>query len=442
MAGQVAPIDLWGVFNAAAESSRARRLDAQRQAQMEHESARADQAFQLQQDQQKAAQEQANMQREALTRAQGGQTGMLQLLFPAQYGEFQKQQLDQRKTESEIAQQQNTAQIAAQKSAEDRARNTAALKLSVASQVANNPASAPRVQSFIDQMAEAGRIDGFQIPGIHTLPDGMAGPQILVPNRPEVRQLGQTAIADVRATNAPLNQLDDKLVGEGLVPGTQEAEQRAHTLNEKSGGLTVNMPGALGNGTREKIQQALEKDQILLAELDDIEALGDPGQFLGLKNQVKNFTLGTLAGLDPGLVSAETRDQLGKARQFKEGVERIYLAGKVEVTGASGAEKELREIRGAMLNTDLNGPDFKASFARLRHVTERNMRIRQALLRDGVDVGTVEGRKRYSSELDRAIAAEKAPKDHPPAFVERLQQEAAAGDKDAAAKLAAMQGGQ
>jgi len=291
--------------------------------------------------------------------------------------------------------------------AQKRAIRTANLQKAIsAAQASGNQGMIDQLNDLALRGTESGQFDRFETVGPESAPGA-------------AQRIGNQADALRLATEGPakedkVSELGRKLEEAGYVRGTSQFQKRLDGLLDKAGGTTINMPGALEGGTRAKLQQSLEKDEILLAELDDLAALGDPSKFLGLKNKAKNFTLGAIAGIAPEALDAETNEQLGNARLFREGVERIYLQGKVDITGASGAEKELREIRGAMLNTDLSGPDFAASFNRLRHVTERNMQIRRRLLEDGVDLGTRAGRKMLSDELDRARASETKPKTPPP----------------------------
>lgn len=176
----------------------------------------------------------------------------------------------------------------------------------------------------------------------------------------------------------------------------------------KSRATQINMPGE--GSSRAKLEQSLEKGEILLGRIADIRSYGDPSRFLGLKSKVANFTLSKIADVAPSLLDEGQQQAVADARQFKEDVDQVYLESKVEITGASGAEKELAEIRGTVLSTDLNTPEFNASLDRLERVTRRNMDIRRRLLERGVDLGTADGMRRLDAEISRARQAEQQKK--------------------------------
>lgn len=137
MAGGVAPINLWEVFNAAANSEQRRMADraarADRKEQMDFERSRIERQDKLSDEDRAFAKEQFEWQRD---------------------------------------QKAGAASAAA---AEERAKATAQVKLSLAEQLQKNPAAAGQMQQAVDRMAKSGRIDHFVLPG-HRLPEGMAGP--------------------------------------------------------------------------------------------------------------------------------------------------------------------------------------------------------------------------------------------------------------------------
>lgn len=170
----------------------------------------------------------------------------------------------------------------------------------------------------------------------------------------------------------------------------------------------------LAGGPKGKFQEDIASGEELLADIADLKALATPegadrpdySQFLGLRNKAKNFTLNAIADMSPESLDPDTLNQLGLAREFREGADQIYLKAKKNITGVSAGQAELREIRGTVLNSDLNSPEFSASIDKLERVTARNNDIKRRLLDEGIDLKSEAGRQRFSSEIQKARQAE------------------------------------
>jgi hypothetical protein len=261
MPGGIAPIDFWAVFNAAAESARARRLDEQNRERQERQDKlhledfnMRKTAFELENKAKTAAAEAEARRRKSLTdlmatQAKTPEEQAYAAADPEGFSTYRKGVVDQEQaaaTQQQSAdrfkfdQEKAAADLAAkeQEATQKRASRTARVKLEASRMIAGNPSLAPQAQSHIQRLADAGQIDWFQLPG-HAIPEGLAGPQ-MAPTIGEAGQMQSQAIAE----GAPVEGVDAKLVSEDRVLGSPEARRRAIALNEKGGGMTINMPGA------------------------------------------------------------------------------------------------------------------------------------------------------------------------------------------------------
>jgi hypothetical protein len=332
--------------------------------------------------------------------------------FEAQQNREQaKAQFDAKRAEA----QQKTDAEASKK----RDELTGVLQSQWASQLQRSPDLAPGLQRHADMLAKAGKINPIQLPGFGERPvaPGLQGPPALGADPQQMAQFQAEAQAGatMRGEKPPAGQDPSDLAQKveeafGFPRGTPEHQREMQKLMAKQGGgININLPGGnaeIEKGVRAKFQESQAGDEMLLAKIDDIRSYGDPSRFLGLKSQVKNFALSKIAGVDGDLLSPESQQLVSDARLFKEDVESTYLQSKVAITGASGGQQELREIRNAVLSTDMSSPEFQASLDKLERVTRRNMDIRSRLLREGLDLKSTGGRKRLSDEIDRARASE------------------------------------
>lgn len=82
--------------------------------------------------------------------------------------------------------------------------------------------------------------------------------------------------------------------------------------------------------------------------------------------------------------------------RFRNNVDQFFNAYRKEITGAAAAEKELEQLKKSLLNTDQGPEAFKASLGQIKEKTQRALRLKRRLLREGLDVGS----KDFGSRLD------------------------------------------
>jgi hypothetical protein len=252
-------------------------------------------------------------------------------------------------------------------------------------------------------LTDKGYFDRFEVPGERTTPQGLQRIQ------GEAESM-QNALNPKPEEPKTTNDMVEFMSISGLKPGDPAFGAKFDawlTKQNHSRATQINMPGALGESTKNKLQQANADDEMLLAKIGDIRSYGDPSKFLGLRSKATNFALGAIASISPESLSEEERQQVADARLFKEDVESTYLQAKVDITGSSGGEKELREIRNAVLSTDMSSPEFNASLDKFERVTRRNMEIRNRLMAQGFDLKSADGKKALSAEIDKAQQAER-----------------------------------
>lgn len=246
-------------------------------------------------------------------------------------------------------------------------------------------------------------------------PSPWADPEEHAAFRQQIEGLAAGQLGAEPMARQPSDAIAERLQLErGLAPGTSEFRTGYSELAEQERRDRLARASAVGGGQLAatmvaQTQGGIAEGEELLANLGDIKSLGDPSKFLGLRNKVKTWTLGAIAEIDESVLSGKEAEQLGKAREFQEGVEELYLAGKKEITGVAAGVREVREIRRALLNTDMSAPEFKASFDRLERVTRRNIEIKRRLLSQGINLRSESGRSVFSAEIEKAQASESAP---------------------------------
>lgn len=140
-----------------------------------------------------------------------------------------------------------------------------------------------------------------------------------------------------------------------------------------------NMP--LSNSNISKAQEDVIGNQSLLSELDTIEGLFDPSNMTytgGAYNKVNEFTDKLGAPLDV--------EKLTKNTQFQNSLAQFFNAYRKEITGAAGPMAELKAIEASIMNKNMGPEQFKAAFAQVKGKTQRALRLKRKLLREGVNV--------------------------------------------------------
>lgn len=158
-------------------------------------------------------------------------------------------------------------------------------------------------------------------------------------------------------------------------------------------------PAAPGNmGLTKPNQNELQRDVIggmgTLARLDEI-ANSYKSDYLTAQGAVKGWT-GRMAD-KLGMASDDQKAFIQGQRKFTQQVDQEFNAYRKDITGAAAAMAELRDLKKAMINTDLSPAEFEAAYMAYRDSVARMLRIRQGILREGVPVGSREFNKRLDN---------------------------------------------
>lgn len=98
-----------------------------------------------------------------------------------------------------------------------------------------------------------------------------------------------------------------------------------------------------------------------------------------------------------GTARPEQRDLLKAKQAFSQGVSKFFNAYRKEITGAAATEKELEQLKDAVINMDQSPAQFQASLAEMRASIAHTLRIKNRLLREGLRVGS----KRFGARMDK-----------------------------------------
>jgi hypothetical protein len=155
-------------------------------------------------------------------------------------------------------------------------------------------------------------------------------------------------------------------------------------------------PAAPGNmGLTKTNQNEMQKDVIsgmgTLSRLDEI-ANSYKSDYLTAQGAAKGF-VGRMAD-KVGMASDDQKSFIQGRRKFTQQVDQEFNAYRKEITGAAAAMAELKDLKKAMINTDLSPAEFEAAYMAYRDSVARMLRIRQGILREGVPVGSREFNKR------------------------------------------------
>lgn len=156
-----------------------------------------------------------------------------------------------------------------------------------------------------------------------------------------------------------------------------------------SGPTNLNKPAI--NDAQERVISHGES----LARLKGIKDSYDPS-FLTLGGKVRDWAtnMQSTAGFD---ISPEDRKKAMQHRRFSQQVNYEFNSYRKLITGAAAAVAELEDLKKAMISTDLSPLQFEAAFDTYSDELSRTMRIRNKLLREGLQPGT----EQYGSALDQ-----------------------------------------
>jgi len=203
---------------------------------------------------------------------------------------------------------------------------------------------------------------------------------------PTVKPESRTALAkNLELYNSlPDTDPNKKIVLASLVGSQQKLEVSPDGTISLVSGKGLGVGGEEGPG--KKAVGALEKDliksEIDIANLDEIKKNYEPS-YLTFKGDIgsKWAAFKSKAGAD---LSPEEVEFVKGRRKFTQGVNQFYNAYRKDITGAAGAEKELRDLKKAVINVDLSPVEYEAAYEQFRGAILRTQRIKRKILRAGV----------------------------------------------------------
>lgn len=229
---------------------------------------------------------------------------------------------------------------------------------------------------------------------------------------PDVRGQRSTNTGDWRNIQTPKSPTDEPLqeiydpkspTGTRFVSRSQAVGQPGKPGSNTS--LQVGPDGVVtfnqGRNNNELTKPALNESQEKtigagesLARLQRIKENYKP-QFLTYQGKLSNLVSGikSKAGAE---LTPEENQSLRQYRRFSQGVNFEFNAYRKLITGAAAALKEMEDLKKATINTDLSPAEFEASFNEYSRELQRTIRIRNKLIRNGIQPGS----KQFGEELD------------------------------------------
>ena len=176
-------------------------------------------------------------------------------------------------------------------------------------------------------------------------------------------------------------------------------------LKPKVGGSTSVSIGNITAGGNmplaKPVVPAMQKDVIYgmdaSARLAEIEKRFKPEMltYMGkAKNAANIFAEKAGMQLDP-----ETKKQVRDMTGFRTSVEQNFNQYRKEITGAAASVQELDRLKKSMFNADMSPTEFEAAFDTYKKEAARVLRLKRAILRSGLPVGTEE----FGNQLDSAF---------------------------------------
>ena len=132
-----------------------------------------------------------------------------------------------------------------------------------------------------------------------------------------------------------------------------------------------------------KLQTELVGDEQMAQDLQSLQSM-NTDQFLTAYGRIKGNILRNLDYLVT--LPKGSQEFVAQRRVFRETVEQLFNAYRHRITGAQAADKELKLLRGTIINTDLSPSEFAGSLKRFTDQLQRAMRLKRKVLREGIDV--------------------------------------------------------
>lgn len=416
MAGGIAPIDFWSVFNAAADSSHRKRMD-------EKQAAMQQQQFDMQKGQFEAetkardmAARQKEAERKGLSDLFSGADPKGQEILAANPEAY----ATAIKSQGEMAAQQQAAQAQQQAAAQAKTLKEAQFKDFAAKVMMKNPGAAPKLQAMAQQQGLS-----LQLPG-NALPEGMAGPQ-MQPTPDEVASLQQEAQAVPGAVPEPKTTGDIIDYERAKVDPAyarflkEQTKARGTNINVGDGSQALTTKVA---GLTQAQDLADQKSEAIIKRILEVSD-GNPDKFSEFLNNAGDFATGVQKKLG-GIAPAPSKERLAdynKQKQFDTLVAALQRVNKF--TDEDGNEHDLTDqlTKGSGLGASLQA-------------LQQQIKDRQAINAEARGSGVA-----AVKQPRKAPKTAPPPEAHPPDFIARLKKEAAGGDAEAQAALKNLEAG-
>jgi hypothetical protein len=279
MAGGVAPIDFWSVFNASADAAQ-RKSEADRQHALQDRQIKMQETQFSQEQQQRAAQaEQARLEREGVAEFVGSpdqpsNPEKLRRVAPMKLWDLTKQR-------SEMELSQGSAQRAQQKTDAERETNTAQFMKLYSDGLAKNPGAAEFFERVKQKKIQDKAINDFQTPE-QAMPNGLMGPgPIDAAAMGREAQLGLPPPDEINTLDPIAKNVINQF---GYAPNTPEfrkaygiakaEEERAELARRRAGASQVNVgtgQAGIETATKAKLEQDIVTARDLISRIDDVE---------------------------------------------------------------------------------------------------------------------------------------------------------------------------
>ena len=169
------------------------------------------------------------------------------------------------------------------------------------------------------------------------------------------------------------------------------SSKRGITITHPDGTTTVigGSGNGLGKSATNQLQTGIIQNHELLDLTDSVRESFQP-EFLTYQGQGEGFFTRHAEKL--GMDIGAARKQFLKDRtQFVTKTERLFNAYRKEITGAAAAVQELDRLKKSFLNVDQSPSEFEATLDSYQAELKRTIRLRNKLLREGLDPRTKQG---------------------------------------------------
>ena len=208
---------------------------------------------------------------------------------------------------------------------------------------------------------------------------GLQGERLAFDERKFAEGSPQTAVAKIRQdleAGRITPQQADALIANATAP-------KQGIVVGPDGTVTIGGSPALTTSTRSDLQKGVAGDMQLLDQLEATRDAYDP-EFLTYGGALKGELTRQAEKLG-GSPGAQNQRFLQGRTKFVTQVERSFNAYRQAITGAAAAVQELDRLKKSFINMDMSPSQFEAAYDAYESELKRSIRLRNRLLREGVD---------------------------------------------------------